>query len=124
MKKIIKLTESELKNIIKEIAIKTINEERNTNYNYKNADKRRKVAQHLNKKTPNEKHQEWSDIIAKRTAIRDINHDRDWENLPQHEKDFTRATNSDTFNKILDVCADFVASSIDSPKRIQSAVLF
>lgn len=98
MKKIIKLTESELKNIIKEIAIKTINEERNTNYNYKNADKRRKVAQHLNKKTPNEKHQEWSDIIAKRTAIRDINHDRDWENLPQHEKDFTRATNSDTFN--------------------------
>lgn len=98
MKKIIKLTESELKNIIKEAVVKTVNEARNANYNYKNADQRFKVAQHFNNKTRDEKRQEWEDIIAKRTAITDINRDRDWKNLPQHEKDFTRETKADTFN--------------------------
>lgn len=90
MKKIVKLTENELHNIIKE-SIRTILE-----YNYKCKDNKVKVAQYLKGKRGEQMRDEWSDIIAKRTAIRDINRDKNL--LKTHQSEFNHAINSETFD--------------------------
>ena len=91
-KQVIKITENELHNLIKE-SIKIITER-----NYRDSDKRRKVAQHLNGKTTEQKKEEWNDIFAKRAAIRDINRDRDWEHMSPHDREFSHSVNHETFN--------------------------
>jgi hypothetical protein len=90
MKRTIKLTEQELHNIIKE-SVKTILE-----YNYKSKDKKIKVAQYLKGKKGEQMRDEWSDIIAKRTAIRDINKDKNI--FTTKPSEFDHAINSETFD--------------------------
>lgn len=92
MKRTIKLTEQELHNIIKE-SVKKIFE-----YNYKNHDQKIKVAQYLKGKNRDEMKDEWDDIMAKRTAIKDINKDRDINNLHPSEKEFMNSISNKTFD--------------------------
>ena len=98
-------TEDNLNRVIKESIDYII--ERKTKYEYKNHDNRRKVAQHLKGKTPEQKRSEWSDIIAKRTAITDINRDRDWEHMSPHDREFSHGVNYDTFNINFDDLDDY-----------------
>ena len=92
MKRTIKLTEQELHSIITE-SVKKIFE-----YNYKNHDQKIKVAQYLSGKNRDEMRDEWKDLIAKRTAIADINRERDILSLDSHEKEFNKQISSKTFD--------------------------
>lgn len=92
MKKIDKKTKNEITNLVKE-SVKSIFENK-----YKKHDYRMKVAQHIAGKTPEEKKAEWDDIMAKRTAITDINRDRNIMGLPSDEREFMSAVTHNTFN--------------------------
>lgn len=92
MKKIGKKTKNTIANIVEE-SVNSIFENK-----YKKHDYRMKVAQHIAGKTPEEKKAEWDDIIAKRTAITDINRDRNIMGLPPEEREFMSAVTHNTFN--------------------------
>ena len=70
---IIKLTENELHALIKENVVKIL--ESKGKHNFKTHDKKIMAAMHAAKLSPDKIRDEWNDIIAKRTAIADINKD-------------------------------------------------
>jgi hypothetical protein len=68
---IIKLTENELHTLIKENVVKIL--ESRGRHNFKTHDNKIMAAMHAAKLSPDEMRDEWSNIIAKRAAITDIN---------------------------------------------------
>ena len=91
-KQIIRLTEGDLHNIIKE-SVKKILEN-----NYKNHFNKIKVAQHINGKNYDEKEKEWRKIMAKMQALNDINKDRSVSTMSPHEQQFNNLITKDTFD--------------------------
>lgn len=91
-KQIIRLTEGDLHNIIKE-SVKKILEN-----NYKNHFNKIKVAQHINGKNYDEKEKEWRKMMAKMQALNDINKDRSVSTMSPHEQQFNNLITKDTFD--------------------------
>jgi DNA replication initiation complex subunit (GINS family) len=92
MSKTIRLTESELHNIIKESVINILEN------NYKNRYSKIVAAKHASGKSPEEVRNEMQNYFAKCQAISDINKDRDVLNMTPHEKEFNHSVNSKTFD--------------------------
>lgn len=80
---IIKLTENELHTLIKENVLKIL--ESKGRHNFRSHDSKIMAAMHAAKLSPDEIKDKWNDIIAKRTAITDIN--RDIANETGHNKE-------------------------------------
>lgn len=80
---IIKLTENELHTLIKENVVKIL--ESKGRHNFRSHDNKIMAAMHAAKLSPDEIKDKWNDIIAKRTAITDIN--RDIANETGHNKE-------------------------------------
>lgn len=91
-KQVIRLTEGDLHNIIKE-SVNAILEN-----NYKNHINKMKVAKYLSGKNNEETKDEWDKFLGKAYAIRDINRDRDITNMTDHEREFNKYIRPSTFD--------------------------
>ena len=99
-KQLIRLTEGDLHNIIKESVNRILEN------NYKNHFNKMKVAQHLKGKNNDEKGEEWREMMAKMQALNDINKYRSVSTMSPHEQQFNNIITKDTFDIDFDALND------------------